>query len=226
MAWAATAELRLLVVDAQHRECSRPTLESLGVRVTWCALGADALVAFGDVRPDAVVIAPVLPDLPPEAVVAAMRRVGPQPILLGLGLDQAELAGPALLAGATGAVARPYDAHEVLHRVAVELGEIPGRGRFTLGPLELDSLAHTVRVAGEELATFPLKEFALLRLLLRHADQLVPTEVIRTTLWSGSDAPPSANAVAVHVARLRSRLRPPVSLRTVRGLGYRLTLDP
>lgn len=225
-AWAATAELRILVVDAELQECSEHALTELGLRVTWCAEGTDALVVFGEVRPDAVVIAPSLPDLSPVSVVAAMRRFGHQPILLGIGADEAELAGPVLFAGATGAVARPYDPYEIVQRVAVDLGDLPGRGRFAFGPLELDSVAHSVRWAGEELATFPLKEFALLRLLLRYADQLVPTDVIRATLWSGSDAPPSTNAVAVHVARLRARLRPPIALRTVRGLGYRLTLDP
>jgi len=222
--WPAALGVKLLVVDADHGHIVVPALRAAGAEVACCVLGSDALVSFGSFGPDAVVIAPQLPDLASVHVVAAMRRYGDQPILLGVGPSDAEAAGPVLVAGATGAVSRPYDAHEIVHRVAGELPDLHARARLTFGPVELDPMAHVVRVGGVELDPMPLKEFALLRLLMQHADQVVTAEEIRATLWGDALAPPTTNALAVHVARLRARLRPPVTVRTVRGLGYRLTL--
>lgn len=216
--------MRLLVADALHGLGVVPDLEAAGAQVSCCDLGSDALVSFGRFEPDAVVIAPDLPDVPSAQVVEAMRRHGAQPILLGVGPADTERAGPVLVAGASGAVSRPYDADEIVARTMRELPALHGRGRISFGPLELDPTAHTVRVGGVELAAMPLKEFALMRLLLQHADQVVSLEEIRAHLWGPAGAP-TTNAISVHVARLRARLHPPVAVRTVRGLGYRLTLE-
>ena len=214
--------VRLLVVDEQGTSITAE-LQDVGLQVTCCSRGADALVAFGTDTPDAVLIAPELPDLPAADVVRAMRRYGARSVLLGVRPTDADRAGPVLLAGATAAVCRPYDAEEVLRHLA-ELPVGVARKPLTVGPLTLDPLAHTVHLAGRELAPLPLKEFELLQLLMRHADQVVTPAEIRAALWGGASSSPSPNAITVHAARLRGRLEAPLELRTVRGLGYRLTL--
>lgn len=198
-------------------------LRAAGMEVVLRSRGSDALVAFGSTTPDVVVVAPTLPDVPATEVVLAVRRTGPQPVLVGIGPGETESVGPLLLAGATAAVARPYDAEEVLHRVSGALQEHLADCRLTVGPLTLDPVAHTVHQDGVELDEVPLKEFALLRLLMANSDRVVTTERIQALLWT--DRPASRNALAVHVARLRRRLRHPVAVRTVRGLGYRLTVS-
>lgn len=216
--------LQLLVVDPCYGVGLAEALEGSGVSATCCTCGGDALVSFGSLEPDVVLVAPDLPDVSVEDVVRTMRRFGTPPIFLGIGPGEASAAGPALMAGATGAVSRPYDVDEVVQRIRHELPSQAGRGRLAYGPLVLDPLAHTVWIGDTELPPLPLKEFALLGLLMRHPDQVVATDLIRRGLWS-SEQMGSPNAVAVHVARLRSRLLPPVNVRTVRGLGYRLTLE-
>jgi DNA-binding response OmpR family regulator len=221
---AGAAGVRLLVVDEQGTSIAAE-LRDVGVEVTCCARGADALVAFGTDTPDAVLIAPELPDVGAPDVVRAMRRYGAKAVLLGVGPSDAEVAGPVLLAGATAAVCRPYDVDEVLGHLA-GLPAASARAALTFGSLRLDPAAHTVHLAGRELDPLPLKEFELLQLLLRHADQVVTPTEIRAALWGGAQSSPSPNAITVHAARLRNRLEPPLTLRTVRGLGYRLTLEP
>jgi DNA-binding response OmpR family regulator len=220
----------LLVVDAEAcpRLCER--LGSVGLRVTCVTRGTDGLVELGRLDPDAVLVSPVLADVPAAEVVATMRRFGSRPILLGVGAEDVAAAGPVFVAGATAAVSRPYDPQEVLERLTAELPHFSAREPLVFGPLLLDPAAHTVRLDGVELERVPLKEFELLRLLMLHADQVVSPAEIRGALWpdpgagSTGRAAPSANAIAVHVNRLRGRLHPPVVLRTVRGLGYRLTV--
>jgi DNA-binding response OmpR family regulator len=221
--WPVPLGSKVLLVE--HAALAKPLgqrLRAAGLEVVVRSRGSDALVAFGSESPDVVVVAPTLPDVPVTEVVLALRRSGTQPVLVGVGPGDAEAVGPVLLAGATAAVARPYDVDEVLQRVSGALRRRPTDSRLAFGPLVLDPMAHTVHQAGVELDRVPLKEFALLRLLMVNGDRVVTSDQIRSSLWVG--VPPSRNALAVHVARLRRRLQEPVALRTVRGLGYRLTL--
>lgn len=189
-----------------------------------CRDGAEALVEFGRCRPDAVLTALRLAHVDTPTVVRTMRNAGSQPILVGIGPGDLEEVGPSLVAGATGAVARPYVAADVVTRLAAEIGDIEERVKLVYGPLELDPRAYRVRVAGVALDDLPLKEFELLRLLMSHADLVVSAELIRDCLWRDKPGRPSSNAVTVHVGRLRARLAGVAELHTVRGRGYRLTV--
>ena len=218
--------LRLLVVDPAVEPGTLEAFGTEGFTVHLAGRGTDALVEYGCFQPDALLVAPRLPDLDLGDFVAAVRRRGDEPIVLGVG-GEPDLApvGAALLQGATGTVDRPYVAHEVAVKVATALPRTTARLPLLLGPLRLDPLAHTVHLDDAEVAGLGLKEFRLLELLLQRSDRVVSHVELRDALADGDARTPSSNAIAVHVRRLRSRLHAPLQLRTVRGLGYRLTLD-
>ncbi len=218
--------VRLLVVDPCPEGEALEALTTEGFAVHVSARATDALVEYGVFNPDALLVAPLLPDLDLGEFVAAVRRSGDQPILLGIG-GEPDLGpvGAALLQGATGTVDRPWSAHEVAVKVTAALPRTTPREPLLLGPLRLDPLAHTVHLDDAEVAGLGLKEFRLLELLLLRSDRVVSHLELRDALAEGAERVPSSNAIAVHVRRLRSRLRAPLQLKTIRGLGYRLTLD-
>jgi len=199
-------------------------LHVAGLNTTWCRDGAEALVEFGRRRPDAVLAAPCLEAVDTPTVVRTLRNAGCRPVLVGIGPDDLAEAGPALVAGATGVVSRPYAASEITARLEAEIQDMEQRVRLAYGPLELDPWAYRVRAGGVVLENLPLKEFELLRLLMAHADRVVTPEQITAALWGDSSSRPSSNAITVHVGRLRHRLAGVAELRTVRGRGYRLTV--
>lgn len=214
----------ILIAGLDQDERLTAHLREAGVRPQWCSDGADALVMFGRMNPSVVLLVPSLPDVPCAEVVSAMRRFGAPLILIGVGDGEADLVGPAFMAGAAGAVRRPFDAAEILECITSGLPTLaPGTG-LEFGPLMLDELSHSVRMDHAELPPLPPKEFSLLVVLMRHADHVVTPEQIRAHLWPG-ETPPSDKSIAVHVRRLRLRLPPPMTIRTVRGLGYRLTVS-
>src|SRR5690242_3350522 len=105
--------LRLLVVDPHVEPGTSEALVAEGFTVHVAARGTDALVEYGCFSPDALLVAPRLPDLDLDAFVAAVRRRGDEPIVLGVsGEPDLTPVGAALLQGATGTVDRPYAAHE------------------------------------------------------------------------------------------------------------------
>lgn len=226
--WSAMVGVLLLVADPDGLAPGRGSLDSelhvAGLDTVWCRDGAQALVEFGARRPDAVLAAPGLEVVDTPTVVRTLRGAGCRTVLVGIGPGDLDLAGPALVAGATGVVARPYVATEIASRLEHEIHDLEQRVRLVYGPLELDPWAYRVRVGGVVLDSLPLKEFELLRLLMAHADHVVTQEQIKAALWGEGATAPSSNAIAVHVGRLRHRLAGVAELRTVRGRGYRLTV--
>jgi len=199
-------------------------LQASGMSTVWCRGGGEALVEFGRRRPHAVLAAPRLDGVDTPTVVRTVRNAGCRTVLVGIGLHDVDEAGPALVAGAAGVVARPYDATELTHRLEREVHDFEQSFRLVYGPLELDPWAYRVRIGGRILESLPLKEFELLRLLMVHADHVVSPDQIRAALWGSASAVPTSNAITVYVGRLRGRLAGVAELRTVRGIGYHLTV--
>jgi DNA-binding response OmpR family regulator len=89
--------------------------------------------------------------------------------------------------------------------------------------IELDAARHVARMAGADLDLTP-KEFALLRFLLLHPDEVHSAERLLEHVWD-EHADPFTNTVRVTISNLRRKLleasgRQPIE--TVTGRGYRL----
>ena len=202
-------------------------LAAHGVSVTTCRTGAEALMQAGRLGPDAVLLAATLPDIHAVDVVKALHEALPARVLLGAGPADAQTALEALAVGAAAVVARPYRTAELmpyLDGVRAEHEDSDDEVLLRVGPIELDAATYEVRVDGRQLA-LPLREFELLRYLMRRADRVVTREDIARDVWNRAE-PIATNTINVHVKRLRRRLgdgsaRMPL-IRTVRGVGFRL----
>jgi DNA-binding response OmpR family regulator len=94
--------------------------------------------------------------------------------------------------------------------------------RLVLGQVAIELSSRRVTVGGDPVA-LTRKEFDLLALLAQRPgvvfrrEQII-SEVWRTA-WEGT-----GRTLEVHVASLRSKLRIPAMIETVRGVGYRLVV--
>jgi DNA-binding response OmpR family regulator len=93
--------------------------------------------------------------------------------------------------------------------------------------LELDTAAHELRRHGDPVHLRP-KEFGLLALLAAHPGRAFTRAELLDGVWGRRRG--AGRTVDVHVRWLRSKIEPdpdqPVTLVTVRGVGYRLDLQP
>ena len=92
-----------------------------------------------------------------------------------------------------------------------------------LADLRLDPAARRAR-RGERELELSKTEFDLLELLLRNAGRVLTRMQLIDRVW-GSDYVGDTKTLDVHVKRLRAKIEPdpanPISLTTVRGLGYK-----
>ena len=218
----------LLIADAEPDLASELATELARhhVDVEICIGAADALVAAGTMRPDAVLVAAEPGDLTGAQVVQALAKRTKIPVMVGIGDGQGDQAGAALACGATACVARPYRLKELIPIMkairpdSIGMVEPP----IECGALRLDPATLEVFLYGRSIR-LPLREYELLRFLMVHADRVLTPDQIYRTVWAQPTSHRS-NTLVVHIRRLRARLgdnqENPSIIKTVRGVGYRL----
>ena len=219
----------VLVIDdeVQIRRLLRITLEANGYKVIETAGGKDGLVEAATRRPDIVILDLGLPDMEGVAVLKRLREWSRVPVVVLSVRDRDEDKIAALDAGADDYVAKPFSTPELLVRLRVALRHAqPAQEEtvFQMGDLTVDLAGHQVAVKGCEVR-LTATEYALLRLLVRHAGKVLTHRQILTEIW-GPNAVEQTHYLRVYMARLREKIESvpsrPTLLLTEPGLGYRL----
>ncbi len=189
--------------------------------------GAEGLRLALSENYDAITLDRRLPGLDGLEVATRLKSAGSEtPILMISGLFDVDERVKGLRAGGDDYLVKPFALEEMVARVEVLLR----RSRSNLGKLvlryadlELDLVTHIARRGGEDLRLYP-KEFKLLEMLVRNAEQTMTRTMIFETVW-GYTFDPGTNLIDVHIGTLRKKLEGPGQaplLHTVRGAGYRL----
>jgi len=200
--------------------------------------GATAVLAQGGV--DLVVLDRGLPDGDGLEVVRRAREAASAlPFLvLTARAEEADLV-TGLDAGADDYLTKPFRLPELLarlralmRRVAPEVDDDPlgERSVLTARGVRLDQGSHQVWKDGVEVH-LSVKEYDLLRVLLREAGAVVSRDRLMSRVW-GSDWFGSTKTLDMHVSWLRRKLGDPVHrddqprlITTVRGVGFRFERD-
>jgi DNA-binding response OmpR family regulator len=138
--------------------------------------------------------------------------------------DEAE----ALDTGADDFLTKPFSYVVLVARLRalVRRGAGPRPVALTVGDLILDPARRSCSRAGTDIS-LTNREFALVELLARRAEEVVPKLEILDQVW-GPEFPGDPNVVEVYVGYVRRKIDTPFgrsSLQTVRGAGYRLTAN-
>ena len=173
---------------------------------------------------DVVILDLGLPGLGGIEVLQRMRARGddvPVLILTASGEPPDRVRG--LNAGADDYLPKPFDLHELVARLRALGRRRRGQAHalFQVGRLSYDSVAMQFCVDGEALA-LPRREHGVLEILITRSGQPVSKREMSGQLCSLDDAV-SPEALELYVHRLRRRLEGSgATIRTLRGLGYRL----
>jgi two-component system, OmpR family, response regulator QseB len=197
-------------------------VEQTGYVVDWVRDGDAAQRAFERETYDLAVLDLGLPKRPGIEVLRWLRRRGNEvPVLILTATDGVADRVTALDAGADDYVSKPFDLDEVCARLRALHRRAAG---FTspvirYGEIEIDPAARSVMV-DKFLVPLSPKEFAILQLLAENAGKPVPRGRLMSSIY-GWDDEIGSNVLEVHVHHLRKKL-PTLTVKTVRGVGYRL----
>jgi two-component system, OmpR family, response regulator len=128
----------------------------------------------------------------------------------------------ALDLGADDFLSKPFEPAELVARCRALVRRAQGAldGVVRLGRLSVDLRGKRLCIDDTE-AELTAREWLLLECLVRRTGLIVSKEHLLDVL-SGPDQELTANAVEVHVSRLRGKIGDAATIRSLRGLGYRL----
>ncbi|MFF1679597.1 response regulator transcription factor [Streptomyces sp. NBC_00554] len=223
--------MRLLLVEDDNHVAAAlsAVLARHGFHVTHARSGEEALQAlvpesdgFGVVLLDLG-----LPDQDGYEVCGKIRKRTSTPVIMVTARADVRSRIHGLNLGADDYVVKPYDTGELLARIhAVSRRSVPDDASATaesglrLGPVHIELPTRQVSVDGL-IVQLTRKEFDLLALLAQRPGVVFRREQIISEVWRTSWEG-TGRTLEVHVASLRSKLRMPALIETVRGVGYRL----
>ncbi len=184
---------RVLLVEGERTvaESLAGALARAGHATTTAATGAQALALADDTAFDIALVDETLPDGDGLALVHPLHRLAHAPVVvLAESRDGADR--DAWRDGAEDYVVKPAGQAETVALVRAVLRRLRAGGGgevLRVGPVELDTLTRSVRLAGEELKLTP-KELALLTRLMREAGRPVSREELMHDVW-GEGSPDS-----------------------------------
>jgi two-component system OmpR family response regulator len=220
--------LRVLVVDDEPNiaELVGMALRYEGWEATVVHTGSKAVSAAKEVKPDAVVLDIMLPDVDGLEVLRRMRgHAADVPVLFLTARDSVEDRVAGLTAGGDDYVVKPFSLEELVARLRALMrragaSEPQASSVLTVGDLRLDEDSHEVFRADDEIA-LTATEFELLRYLMRNPRRVLSKAQILDRVWN-YDFGGQANVVELYISYLRKKIdagREPM-IHTMRGVGY------
>jgi DNA-binding response OmpR family regulator len=163
-------------------------------------------------------------------IVEAIKALPSPPMILMLtALDDVSERVKGLQKGADDYLCKPFDFDELLARIAAlrrraDKPKQTTRHTLGIGSLELAMDERIAFVNGIEISLTKI-EFELLVYLTENQKKVLSRERILSRVWQ-TKSDPQTNIVDVYISRLRRKLvgDPKITIQTLRGNGYRLSL--
>jgi len=221
---------KILIVDDEPNiiELAKLYLEREGYFVEGVNTGKDALAKHSAIKPDLVILDLMLPDKDGFEICREIRTAGNTPIIMLTARkdDVDKIVG--LEMGADDYLTKPFNPRELVARVKAILRRYragpKASSAIEMGNLRIDAARQEVTVSGKPVR-LRTKEFALLSTLAGNRGIVFSREKLLELVW-GFDFYGETRTVDVHVNHLREKLAGAnVKIETLRGTGYKLTLD-
>ena len=214
------ADILIIEDDPSINEVVCAHLERRGYRCRQAFSGTEGLLLLREQRPDVVITDLMLPGVPGEEIVRAIRGTDSAlPIIVISARITAADKISLLQAGADDYLTKPFDLDELQARIEVQRSS----QLLAFRRWELDPDGRVFRVDGEEVA-LTRTEFNILELLMGRPQKVFTKQELFELAW-GEPYSVEDSTVNVHVSNLRRKLKPTGTdgyLQTVWGMGYKL----
>ncbi|MBO6718782.1 MAG: response regulator transcription factor [Rhizobiaceae bacterium] len=220
----------ILVVDddTRIRTLLKQFLAEQGYRVSIAASAAEARRRLEGLDFDLIVLDVMMPGENGVDLTRALREQKDVPILMLTALSETENRVSGLSAGADDYLPKPFDPRELVLRISNILRRggptgAPKLEQVVFGPYSFQLARRELKRAGEALKLTE-REQEILAIFCERAGETIPRHEL-----IGGEAEVGERTIDVQINRLRRKIERdpsnPVWLQTVRGIGYRLSVE-
>ena len=190
--------------------------------------GPEALRVWKKNQPDLIVLDVMMPGMDGFSVLKEIRRTSRVPVLMLTARGEAEDRIEGLEIGADDYLPKPFLPRELLLRAGAILSRAyPEQNELVELAGATVNMANAEVFKNGEKQTLTAKELQLFEKLYQNAGRIVTTGILCETIcgefWQGYES-----TLSTHIRHLREKIEEnpskPVSLITIKGLGYRLNL--
>jgi two-component system, OmpR family, KDP operon response regulator KdpE len=226
-----TQSTKILIIDDEPaiRRLLNVSLKSQAYTTVEASSGREGIELAAMSHPDLIILDLGLPDVDGLKVLKTIREWSQIPIII-LTVRDSEIEKVSLLdAGANDYMTKPFSVPELLARIRAALRLVQSVGDesvFINGPLEIDFVAHIVKLNKNEVKLTDT-EYRLLILLAKNTGKLLTQRQLLKEIW-GLSAIEHNHYLRIYIAQLRHKLEKdpsqPKMIVTEPGVGYRLNL--
>jgi DNA-binding response OmpR family regulator len=224
------AQTQILIIedDPQMQKVLQRIFREQGYGIIVCGDGRIGLDAFRSIKPSAVMLDLMLPNILGRDLCKIMKAEQPSvPVIVVSAIS--EVADKVLLLelGADDYVTKPFSPRELMARVQSALRKLQKRGTGTttyrFGECEVDFVKMKAQHAGEAIS-LTAHEFKLLKYFVENPERVLSREELLTEVW-GYNCYPTTRTVDNLILKLRQKTERdsayPRYLQTVYGVGYK-----
>jgi two-component system phosphate regulon response regulator OmpR len=199
-----------------------------GFRVTVAGDADEARRKLRGLDFDLIIMDVMMPGESGLSLTKSLRDIRPVPILMLTALAESRARIEGLEAGADDYLSKPFEPRELVLRINNILRrssspDTPKIEQIMFGPFTFSIPRKELRRAAETIRLTDREQEIMLLFALRAGDTIPRHELI------GDDAEVGERTIDVQINRLRRKIEEdpanPVYLQTVRGIGYRLSID-
>jgi len=220
----------ILVVDddTRIRSLLKQFLTEQGFRITVAATAAEARRRLEGLDFDLIVLDVMMPGESGVDLTRSLREAKDVPILMLTALAETDSRVTGLEAGADDYLPKPFDPRELVLRINNILrrggpAPTPKLEQIVFGPYSFQIARRELKRGGETLRLTE-REQEILAIFAERAGETIPRHEL-----VGGDTEVGERTIDVQINRLRRKIERdpsnPVWLQTVRGVGYRLSVE-
>lgn len=219
------ASLLIVEDDSVIHGLMKETLTRTGYTVVSAYSGTEGLMVLKNESIDLVLLDLMLPGLPGEEVIRAIRSKSNIPVIaISAKVDTASKL-EMLTNGADDYLTKPFDLEELVARIVIQLRHAEGKNKnnafLAYKNIKIDEESREVKV-GENILHLTGREYDLLLLFITHPQKVFSRANIYETIWREPyfDGDKTIN---VHISNLRQKLKQAGAeyIKTVWGVGFR-----
>ena len=232
MAFDYLKRKKILLVDDEPELLNMVTsiLENEGyTNIKTASTASEAIDACKNFKPELAVLDVMLPDGNGFDLLRELKRISDFPVLFLTARGEDEDKWTGFGRGADDYMVKPFLPKELTFRIMAILRRSYKNDAplVILAESEIDFDRAEVRKAGDVLP-LTAKEYEILSSLYRNAGKIVTFDTLCEAAW-GDNPYGYENSLMAHIRRIREKIEAdpshPVSLVTIKGLGYKLILE-